>query len=90
MGSAFAFIAIENAGYARNDGISAPGSESERRALTALEKIVDVAGNSDSRNQVADLGTGCRELNSDSDDDQDEADDSQIQGQIQGWTPGPY
>jgi len=53
---------------------------SERRALASLEKIVNVAGNADPGNQVADLGTGCRELNSDSDEDQNEADDSQIEG----------
>ena len=73
-----------NAGCAGRRHISGR-FESERRTLTSLEEIVDVAGNADPGNQISDLGTGCRELDYDSDDDQDEADNSQVQGQ----TPGP-
>ena len=58
---------------------------SERRALTPLEKVVDVAGDAERGNRVADLGTGGRELDDYADDDNGEADDSQTQG----VSPGP-
>ena len=63
---------------------------SERRALTSLEEVVNVADDTYPGNQVADLGTGRRKFHDDSDDDKREADGSQVQRHTPGLLPaGP-